>query len=344
MSIRISWVGVRAIVASAGLALAALPCSAQITLRQTGAPFNNPIGVAYNPTNTSLIVSSNYPTGNPFTYSRIDEFGNTTQWSTASGQSDEVYLDIPRTAAGGFTVGEAFTGNGTPGQILKISADGSAVTNTWTTLPGESGLLRGQLKFDKTGIFGFNLLVTTTTGNVWSVASNGAATHLASLGAGDFEGITVVPNNPGRYGPMAGKIVVGDENSNNIWTIDTAGNVNVLQGISPTVEGLHIVPANERFVGVAYSDSRILYADSVDFLPYVGDLLVVSEQFGFGTSGLSRLLWNGSSFVSVPVPLHPGSFLPSQWEGSTFAPVAVPVPGAAAVFGLGLLIGARRRR
>ncbi len=346
MSLKITKVGVRALVVLAGISGV---CSAQVRLQQTGTPFNNPIGVAYNPTNTSLIVTSNYPTGNPNSFSRIDQFGNTTPWSTASGLGGELYLDIPRTNVSGWTAGETFTGNGTPGQIMRISANGATVTNTWTTLPGETGVPAGQMRFDNTGIFNNDLIVTTTSGNVWRVKANGVPIFLANLGAGgDYEGLAVVPNDLNRYGPLSGKVVIGDENSTNIWTVDTTGNVTMLPGIAPPqVEGLHIIPANESFVGVDYADSALLYADSSYFTPYVGDLLVVSEIIGPGTSGLSRLLWNGTGaggFTVAPIPLTNDSFVPHLWEGSTFAPVVVPSPSAAAVLGLGLLADRRRRR
>ncbi len=333
----------------AGLCLTATmfapAANAAVTFIETGAPFRNPIGVAYHPGNQSLIVTANYPSGTPHSFNRIELNGNTTQWSSAAGQTDEVYLDIPRDNLGGFTPGEVFSGNGAGGQILRISADGSAVTNTWASLPGETGLFRGQLHFDRTGIFGHDLLATTTAGHVWRINSAGVGTFLANLGrGGDFEGLTVVPNNPARYGPLSGKIVIGDETSNSLWTVDPFGNMNRIDNVAPLVEGLHIIPANERFVGVNYGTGRILYANSFDFSPFVGDLLCVEELHAAGTTGLTRIVWNGSAFVQVPLVLSGDSFVPGQWEGSTFAPLAVPAPASALLLGLAGLAATRRRR
>lgn len=346
----------RALVAGLGVLAMAAAGSAQVKLQQTGAPFTNPIGVAYNQTNTSLIVTSNYPTGNPNSFSRIDQFGNTTPWSSASGLSNELYLDIPRSVntSSGWTPGEAFTGNGVPGQIMRISANGATVTNAWTTLPGETGLLSGQLRFDNTGLFNNDLLVTTTAGKVWRVKASGLTVPLATLpGGGSYEGLVVVPNNPTRYGPLAGKMVIGDENGTTLWTVDPAGNLATLPGIAPAqVEGLHIVPANEQFVGVDYLGGSLLYADQTYFTPYVGDLMVVSEIIGANPgnpSGLSRLLWNqvgsGGFFSIAPIPLTFDSVVPQLWEGSTFAPVVVPEPATLSLLlVLGVFTAGRRRR
>jgi hypothetical protein len=325
-----------------------------VTFYQTGAAFNNPIGVAYNAGNSSLIVTTNYPTGNPNSFSRIDIAGNTTPYSPATGFPDERYLDCPRpiNSISGWTVGETFAGNGQVGQIARINAAGNTVTNTWVTLPGETGYPEGQLRFDNTGLFNNDLIVTCTSGNVWRVKANGVAILLATLPAGlSYEGLAVVPSNPTRYGPLSGRIIVGTEQSTTLWTIDNLGNVNTLTGIAPAqVEALHIIPANENFVGVNYGGGNILWANASDFSSYVGDILVVSEIIGANpgnTSGLSRLIWNGSgsggSFQIVPIPLNPGSIVPTLWEGSTFAP-AIPAPGAGALLGAAAVIASRRRR
>ena len=68
-----------------------------------------------------------------------------------------------------------FTGTGQPGQIARISPDGSTIDNPWITLPGETGLMRGQLQFDRTGVFDGDLIVTTTAGHLWRVTSAGDA-------------------------------------------------------------------------------------------------------------------------------------------------------------------------
>ena len=112
---------------------------------------------------------------------------------------------------GGFTIGEVFLPSGVNGVIVRISANGSTITNPWATLPGEKGHIHGGLHFDETGVFGGDLIVSTTRGNVWRVNSSGTSTlitKVGSVGSPDLEGLTTAPNDPGKYGPWAGKIVV----------------------------------------------------------------------------------------------------------------------------------------
>ena len=113
----------------------------------------------------------------------------------------------------GFRVGDLYTGNGKAGQIVKITNNGNTVINPWVTLPGENGLLRGNLWIDETGVWGGNMIVSTTVGDVWEVTPSGTATELAAAvgGADYWEGLTTIPNNPTEYGPLAGTIMVADE-------------------------------------------------------------------------------------------------------------------------------------
>ncbi len=122
--------------------------------------------------------------------------------------------------AAGWTVGEFFTGilddvastyillgNGVPGDILRVSADGTTVTNPWVSLGNsicfdfffspenffppiktkpyflgsDFGLLRGALAFDTTGVYNGDLLVVGEPGSVWRVNNLGQATQLFTV-------------------------------------------------------------------------------------------------------------------------------------------------------------------
>src|SRR5206468_99402 len=92
-------------------------------------------------------------------------------FSNLSGLTDEVKIATARSGnPAGFTVGDLFVGNGVDGQIVRITAGGATVINPWVDLPGDNnGLMRGSLYVDRTGVFGGDLVVVTSTGEVWRV-------------------------------------------------------------------------------------------------------------------------------------------------------------------------------
>jgi hypothetical protein len=208
---------------------------------------------------------------------------------------------------GGFTPGELFTGTGVAGHIALISADGSTIQNPWVVLPGEIGLLRGSLHIDRTGVFGGDLIVVTTTGNVWRVNSAGVPTKLASLGT-HLEGVTTAPNNPANYGPWAGKILAGAEQQGRIYTVDAQGSTAFFSlGINP--EDIDIIPANENFFGIDFSGRTLWTAPPSEFADKVGDVLIAQEDGG----QLFHVRWNGTQFQVTQVAQV------TQWEHVTFS-------------------------
>jgi|SRR5215218_9608228 len=152
-----------------------------ITLTPLATGFNNPVGIDYHRPSNSLVMSINYPTGQPYNFELVAQNGTHTQFSTISGLSDEVKIATARDSLGGFIAGELFVGTGVAGVVARVSPSGSTVTDPWVTLPGETGLMRGSLHIDRTGQFGGDLIVVTTAGGVWRVTSLGAATQLAKL-------------------------------------------------------------------------------------------------------------------------------------------------------------------
>src|SRR5438132_3807528 len=264
----------------------------------SGVDFNNPIGIDFDEPTAKLIASVHFPTGLPHNLELID-VGTATasQFSSLAGLTEELKIATVRNSAcqvaSGFAIGEVFTGNGIPGQIVRISADGTVVQNPWVTLPGETKLLRGSLYVDRSCVFGGDLIVVTGNsgptgtgadeggGNVWRMKANGTATLLASITDPvtglpvHLEGVITLPNDP-RYGPWAGTIIAGDENFNSdltkkgrIWSITggvatpyelafTAGGV--FHPVKP--EDLDLIDPGADFFGVNFSDSRILKANA----------------------------------------------------------------------------------
>jgi uncharacterized repeat protein (TIGR01451 family) len=168
-------------------------------------------------------------------------------------------------------------GTKTDARIVMVNPAGGsnpsgAVLGT-TTLPGEKADLRGGFYFDyrciistARGMPNVNYLVvvsgdednlsTSPGGKVWIVPINpgpsfGTPTQLTAITKphpnnptlslpAHLEGVIVVPNDPAKYGPWAGKIVTGDEdrlysssNLNDPATIVTSGPNPKLYAIDP---------------------------------------------------------------------------------------------------------------
>jgi len=218
--------------ARAGIIFLALWATSNVVLALTLSPFtnfvfNSPIGIDFHEPSGELLMSVFYPTGSPHNFDLVAANGSPTQFGPVAGLTEEVKVATVRLGAhmGGFTQGEAFSGNGVPGSVVRLLPNGTPVNPvfpyTWATLPGEPNLLRGSLFQDRFGVAGGNLIVVTGNeengvfsndhaGNVWRVNSLGVASLVATIGH-HLEGVTTVPNDPQSYGPLAGKIIAGDE-------------------------------------------------------------------------------------------------------------------------------------
>ncbi len=221
-----------------------------------------------------------------------------------------------RDTLGGFTVGDLFTGNGQPGQIARLSNNGQTVQNPWVVLTPETGLLRGSLYVDRTGVFGGDLIVVTTAGGVWRINAAQQATRLATLGV-HLEGVITVPDDA-RYGAWRGKILAGAEDQQQLWTIDPQGTAVPYSDLSIRPEDIDLIPANENFFGVDYGNSRLVGAPASAFSNWVGDIAIAEE----GTSGnpaiLWRVWWDGSAWQKQALAQV------GQWEHMTFSSAGLP--------------------
>jgi len=296
--------------------------------------FDRPVGIDHHEPTNKVVLSVNYPSGQPHNFELVDVFGNRQPFSNIRGLTEEVKIATARDdgggkSRGGFTPGELFTGTGVPGHIARISADGATIQNPWVILPGETGLLRGSLHIDRTGVFGGDLIVVTTepTGNVWRVTSAGIANKLASLET-HLEGLTTVPDDTIKYGPWAGKILTGAEQQHRIYAIDAKGNVTFFNlGIEP--EDFDLIPANENFFGVDFGSGTLWTAPPAEFADKVGDLLITQEYPGT----LYHVRWTGTAFQVTNVAQA------MQWEHVTFSTspldtcnIKITAPGDGALF------------
>ena len=285
------------------------------TLIPISTGFNSPIGIDYHQPTNKVVMSVNYISGQPHNFELVAQDGSRTQFSNVAGLTDEVYIatardEIGGKSIGGFLAGEMFTGSGVGGVIVRISPDGTKVLNPWVQLPGESGLLRGQLYIDRTGVFGGDLIVATTTGNIWRVTNAGVPTKLANVGVPP-EGLITLPTDPLRYGPWAGKIVTGSENSTLIFMIDPQGVLTSFD-LGIAAEHIKLVNPNENFFGVDFGSSRLLGIPAPELVGMVGDLIIGEE-----TGNLWQIHWNGTRFEGTKFA-HV-----AQWEGATMAPAGM---------------------
>jgi hypothetical protein len=310
------------------LATAARLAAAQpIVLTPVSFP-NAPIGIDhYVPTN-QVVISYNYPLGVPGNFALINPDGSLAAYSAAAGYLDEVKIATARNALGGFVPGDLFGSNGVAGgtlglgtELVRVSPGGAPVANPWVILPGEPGLIRGGLHVDRTGLYGGDLIVVSTAGNIWRVNSLGVPTLLASLPGVHLEGVITVPNNPGLYGPWAGQILVGAEGLAGFYTCDALGNTAFYQafdvnGNAVAPEDIEIVPPCENFYGANYS-TQIMGAHSSQFASMVGDIVAAQEFPGI----LWRVQWTGAGFLATQLAAV------SQWEHITFSPAPIgPIP------------------
>lgn len=300
-----------------------------ITLTQISTTFNQPIGIDYHEPTDSVVMSVNYPTGDPWTFERIEFDGTHQQFSDLASLTNEVKIATARADnPGGFPSGDLFVGNGIDGQIVRITDGGATILNPWVDLPGDNnGLMRGSLYVDRTGLFGGDLIVVTTLGQVWRVDLAGTPTMIANVGV-HLEGLIVVPDFPVRYGPLAGTIIAGAEGQNLLYAV-SGDSTFVSYDVGVAIEDIDLIVPNENFFGVNFGTSVLLGAGAEEFHPLLGDILLAQESVG-ATTGLFRLKWDGVNLTAEQVPIAVGSAVPGQWEHVTFAPAGIvevpPIP------------------
>lgn len=308
-----------------GAATAANDAPAPVQLLTVATNFNNPIGIDHHAPSQGVVVSVNYPDGRPRNFELVLPTGRHQRFSGLTGFTEEVKIGAvwESECQAGFVPGELFTGTGDPGVIARVSADGSRVQRAWVRLRGESGLLRGSLFQDRYCALGGDLVVVTTTGGVWRVSSAGDQTRVADLGT-HLEGLTTVPDDADRYGPWAGRILIGAEDQGRIYAVTPSGDVESFQ-LGLTVEDLDIVPPDASFYGVDFQGRRIVTAGPEQWADKVGDMIAAEEN-----GQLWDVRWDADAGAFVKVLLA----RVAQWEHVTFStsrivtrpPTATPVP------------------
>jgi RHS repeat-associated protein len=287
-----------------------------VELKAVSTSFDDIIGIDHHQPSNKLVLSVNHPSGQPGNFELVEPDGAHLSYSNIAGFTGQLKIAAARDdgqglSLGGFKPGELFTGTGVPGVIARIAANGSTVQNPWVTLPGETGQLNGGLYLDRTGGFNGDLIAVTTQGGVWRINSSGTPTLLASLNA-RLEGVTTVPGDADRYGPWAGKILVGAPDQGTIYAVNQQGNPTAYAlGINP--EEIRVIPAHENFYGVDAGSRKLWGAPAAAFSGMIGDVLVAQQSPGT----LSRVRWNGTQFEVSEIAQA------AEWKQITFSPAGV---------------------
>jgi hypothetical protein len=284
----------RPIIAAAfGLAALLTQAEAQVT-------FNSPAFITASQLDTIYGAGQSSPIG--FTYAG-NKFVGTGGYSITSGQlyqtdlmgggittfgspipnpGGEVVLSASPSGSG-FGSNNIYVGSGSGGDIYEYSNSGGTPT-LFTTLG--QGAVRG-ISFDTQGLYGDNMIVTTTAGAIYEVNSSGHSTLLAYLNT-DTEGIGFTT---GKFGTFAtGTLFTASENSDWVNAISPLGVVTPVFQIDEA-ESISFVPADiatesdpvEGFYGVDYPND-ILFAPASQFDKYAGDVIVTSEINGAPTN------------------------------------------------------------
>jgi RHS repeat-associated protein len=257
--------------------------------------FHDHTGIDHHQPSRKLIVSANAPTGDPNSFELLAGDGGHSGFSNVARLQGEVLVATARDdgqgmSRGGFQPGTVFASTGAPGVVALLSADGASVQNPWVILPEETGLVTG-LHLDRTGVFGGDLIVVTASGGVWRVGSSATPTQVTALGT-SLAGVTVVPNDPERYGPWAGKILVGAKEEGSVYAVDAQGQSESIEvGLDP--QDIDIVPAHENLFAIDPASRKLLGAAEGALTSIIGDILVTQESPGL----IARVRWDGTTFV-----------------------------------------------
>ncbi|HEX4708596.1 MAG TPA: hypothetical protein VH229_12800, partial [Candidatus Udaeobacter sp.] len=227
----------------------------------------------------------------------VDCFGNGTLFGTLPGPTQalvEKYMVLApaQSATAMFTPGDLFV---TLREQVYVAHPPSGIFTLFADLAPVLGGCpfsdHSAIGFDKVGTFGFNMIVTCENGRVWKVDHFGVPTLIANTtspahGFTFIEGPIVLPLS---FGPLAGQIMVTDDQRNEVYTINSAGVVtfNPFNFPDPAVftlvEQALIIPdfpcvfcPGPFFQASAQNDAIFSYPPA-DFTGLGGDIIFTTE-------------------------------------------------------------------
>ena len=293
------------------------------------------INTALTPGDTSVIgfafagnkfVGSVYPNNSQLYQTNLTGGAVTKFGTPIPGGNSELYVSASL-GVGGWPSRDIYASAGPGNGLYHFSNNGAS--QSAFTVTGATALNSDYVKgiaFDPFGNYGFDMIVTTASGNIYRVNSSKVATLLASIPNQVVEGIDFAP---AGFGPVGGQVVVASESANTLFAISKTGVVTNLSTLGVSIgaaEEIGFVPLNlgsggplEGFYAAAYPSSGIQKANASQFLGLLGDAIVTSE-FG-GTDPVTAVHWDGTKFVLTPI-----GNLPAQAEDGIFVTQAIIQP------------------
>lgn len=251
----------------------------------------------------------------------------------ASASAGEIYV-TSSLGLGGFGSRQVFAGSEAAGTVYRFNNDGSSQTAFATGLLGD---VRG-IAFDPYGVYGYDMIVATQTGNVYRINSAGTPTLLANVG-GDAEGLDFAPNAFGSI--AAGTLFVLSEGTGRINAIASNGAKTDIGLQFNAPEMLSFVPLNlgasgnplEGFYAANYSVD-VIKAGAAEFTSYLGQAILTEET----THNVYRIYADGNNVFQKQLI---GNF-PNQPEDGVFVTARIlnPVPDHGSPASLGLALAA----
>jgi hypothetical protein len=150
-----------------------------------------------------------------------------------------------------------------------------------------------RLAFDEVGTFGYNLISSQFASGTTVIRRHDAAGNTIAIATLNqrLPSLFVVPNNPTRYGPLAGKLmsVPGD-----IITVDATGNVQTWGSIDRNVATISIAVGNVIYLADWASNSIIEFrAPILD--NYQGEIIGFIYDARAPGSGIAHIYWDAAS-------------------------------------------------
>jgi hypothetical protein len=311
--------------------------------------------IAFNYNGTSFVGTVYF---NNQLYSTDLNGGSVAKFGTPLGTGTSVGVQSPGSVGevvvgaslgqGGFSVGDIYAGSQANTNIFRYSPNGSS-QSLFATLPTAAGNVR-QIFFDPGISFGGNMIVTTSSGNIYKVSSAGTVSLLTSSIGEDTEGMAIASS---TFGPYAGQLLVSSEGSGSLRLVSPGGVVTVVgsKGMFPSAETVSVVPLDlsaanplEGFY-VANYPSNVQFASASNFTSLLGDGIVTSES---GGSRMWDVSYNGTGFTVTPFTFTGNQI--SQFEDGIFVtPTLIkettPEPSSLLLLGSGLLgLGLKAKR